>query len=226
MRYGNLWRQHRRVFTENLRGATISQYHPLHYKKVHRLTSQLFTKPGDFFKHTKLYVSVHVYEWETDTLHRFAMSVPMALMYGYEIETFDDPAIVAAETSIKLGAKLLLPGATIANIFPVLLKLPEWVPGTGFKKIANHVYHLTQETKRIPLEFVKKMIVGSILRPQVLVYLYARRRKEHLCLLWSPGSSRRKWLSVRLRRKSRWFSMWHTRRTEVCNIADIFRNKF
>jgi len=87
----------------------------------------------------------------------------MALMYGYEIESPHDPAVVAAETSTKLGAKLLLPGATIANVFPVLLKLPEWFPGAGFKKKANEVYHLTQETKRIPLEFVKKKIVSPIL---------------------------------------------------------------
>jgi len=223
MPYGDLWRQHRRVFTENFRGAMISQYHPLHYKKVQRLTSQFFTNPEDFFKHAKLYGPAYAFYMETDICDRFAMSVPMALMYGYEIEKFDDPAIVAAETSIDLGTKLVMPGRTIANIFPVLLKLPEWFPGASFKRMANRAYHFTQETKRIPLEFVKKMIVGFVLRLQVLVCLCANRRREHPRLLSLAGSLKRNWLSVPLSKKRKYFSMWHIRRTEVCLDAIIFR---
>ena len=154
------------------------------------------------------------------------MSVPLGLMYGYEVESFDDPAIVAAENSMKLGAKLILPGSTIANIFPVLLRLPEWVPGAGFKKLVNHVYHLTQETKRIPLEFVKRKVVSRFNVFGILHFdmYYAERRRDHLCLLLFPTFWRGKWLLVLLRKKSRRSLMLHTQHTEVCNGIGIFQN--
>ena len=88
------------------------------------------------------------------------MTVPMSLMYGYIPESFDDPAIEAAEESVRLATTLLLPGSTLANVFPFLTKLPAWLPGTGFKRKAERVRHLAEETQRIPWEFVQREFVS------------------------------------------------------------------
>jgi len=93
---------------------------------------------------------------------RFSVSIPLMLMYGYKPESFEDPALAAAETSLELGFQLYLPGATLANIFPILLHVPSWFPGAQFKRTAKRVRALTDEVKRIPLEFVKSQFVGLL----------------------------------------------------------------
>jgi len=107
--------------------------------------------------------------YPNQTLHRFpaslSITVPMSLMYGYTPESFNDPAIEAAEASVHLGAPLLMAGSTLANIFPVLTKVPSWFPGAGFKRKAEKVRYLTQETQRIPWEFVQREFVSRFQVP-------------------------------------------------------------
>jgi len=91
------------------------------------------------------------------------MTIPLSLMYGYTPESFDDPAIQAAEQSVRLGTTLYMPGSTLANIFPILTKVPSWFPGAGFKRRAEKVRYLTEETKRIPWEFVQSEFVSESL---------------------------------------------------------------
>ena len=88
------------------------------------------------------------------------MTIPMSLMYGYTPESPDDPAIEAAEEAAHLGLALVLPGATLASIFPVLTRIPSWFPGAAFKRKAEKVRYLTQEVKRIPWEFVQREFVS------------------------------------------------------------------
>jgi len=80
-------------------------------------------------------------------------------MYGYTPTSFDDPAVSAAEQSLHLGATLYLPGTTLANVFPILTRVPSWLPGAGFKRKAERAKFLSEESKRIPWEFTRKEFV-------------------------------------------------------------------
>ncbi len=82
------------------------------------------------------------------------------MMYGYVLETLDDPIIHVADEATRLVATLLEPGGTLVNILPVLRHIPFWVPGaTGMKK-AEQVRQLTEEMLRIPMEHVKAAFVN------------------------------------------------------------------
>jgi hypothetical protein len=63
-----------------------------------------------------------------DTFIKLGISIPMSLMYGYDIESIHDPVIEAAEKSVSLAAPLLAPGGSIINVFPILGKIPPWFP--------------------------------------------------------------------------------------------------
>jgi len=99
----------------------------------------------------------------------------MNLMYGYTPESFEDRAVMAAEESLALGANLYLPGTTIANVFPILTRLPSWFPGAAFKRQAERVRELASECQRIPWEFVQKQYVSY--------YLVVLRIRAFLTLL-------------------------------------------
>jgi len=92
---------------------------------------------------------------------RLSISIPLSTMYGYDITSLDDPVIVVADKSIKLGTELLVPGSTFINIFPILGRVPTWFPGAKAVRIAAEVKKLTAEMKRIPMEFAKTMMVSE-----------------------------------------------------------------
>jgi len=86
----------------------------------------------------------------------------MATMYGYDVKSVDDPAIVAADECLDQGTSLLLPGATYINLFPALKYLPKWFPFFNDRAKAEEVRLKTEEMKRIPLQIVKDSIVSTI----------------------------------------------------------------
>lgn len=94
-------------------------------------------------------------------LHRLSISIPMITMYGYEVESFQDPCIVAAEESVAVGGDLLLPGRSWINTFPVLRYVPPWFPGATTRRIAEKAREINRRVKEIPFDFVKKKVVSD-----------------------------------------------------------------
>jgi len=52
------------------------------------------------------------------------------------------------------------PGSFLVNIFPFLLKIPEWAPGTAFKKIAKGWRRDTEMMVELPYADCLKGIVS------------------------------------------------------------------
>jgi len=89
-------------------------------------------------------------------------------MYGYDVESINDPCIANADKSITLGVRLLLPGGTLINIFPILAYVPTWFPGASSRKLAAEVKRLTDEVIRFPMDWVKLRMVCPL---QILFFL-------------------------------------------------------
>ena len=87
------------------------------------------------------------------------MAIPMKTMYGYDVESIDDPCVTGADKSITLGAPLLLPGGSFVNIFPVLASVPSWFPGASSLKVAAEVKRLTDNIIRIPMDSAEMRMV-------------------------------------------------------------------
>lgn len=84
----------------------------------------------------------------------------MAMMYGYEVNSTNDPCIAAADRSAGLGARVLAPGGSMINVLPFLRHFPAWFPGASSHKIAAEVSRLTDEMIRIPTELIKRRLVS------------------------------------------------------------------
>ena len=79
-------------------------------------------------------------------------------MYGYDVESVDDPWVTNSEKSIMLGIELLVPGGSLVNIFPTAPVLA-WLPGASSYKLAAKVKRLTEEVRRVPMEWAKMRMV-------------------------------------------------------------------
>lgn len=66
----------------------------------------------------------------------------MKIVYGYELKSRQDTLLLNTERVLGLAAYAALPGHWLANIFPALRHLPEWLPGCAFQKFAREAREL------------------------------------------------------------------------------------
>ena len=78
------------------------------------------------------------------------------MTYSINILPYDDPYIKIAEEAVAAFAELVIPGAFLVDIIPVLKYVPEWFPGARFQrkaavmrehaaKIRNTTFTVTEE---------------------------------------------------------------------------------
>ncbi|KDR69754.1 hypothetical protein GALMADRAFT_77060 [Galerina marginata CBS 339.88] len=151
-RYGDAWRLRRKICQQHFRLEVAQKYHPQQIEKVHNLLQGLLDSPAEFDHHNKM----------------LSISIPMATMFGYDVKSIDDPCIFAADQSILLGARLLLPGSSYMSFFPGLAKVPAWCPGASACKAAAEVRRLTDEMQRLPMEFVAKRLEEGTATPSLV----------------------------------------------------------
>ncbi|KAK1765144.1 O-methylsterigmatocystin oxidoreductase [Phialemonium atrogriseum] len=91
-----------------------------------------------------------------DHIRKEAGAVILKIAYGYTAEPFkNDVLIDMAGDAMDKFARAGVPGAFMVDMMPFLKYLPDWIPGTGFKRIARQWgAELTDVTEK-PYAFVK-----------------------------------------------------------------------
>ena len=58
------------------------------------------------------------------------------MTYSINVRPYDDPHIKIAEEAIEAIAELMVPGAFLVDIIPILKYVPKWFPGAKFQSKA------------------------------------------------------------------------------------------
>ena len=58
------------------------------------------------------------------------------MTYSINIHPYNDPYIKIAEEAVAASGELLIPGAFLVDIIPILKYVPEWFPGAKFQSKA------------------------------------------------------------------------------------------
>ncbi|KIJ66983.1 hypothetical protein HYDPIDRAFT_108954 [Hydnomerulius pinastri MD-312] len=137
LRYGEVWRRTRRIFHQSFRAEAASDFRPMQLDKAKQLLSNIAKNPTEFMAHIKL----------------LAMSVSMAVVYGYDTVSHEDEVVTLIEKGIEFSLKVLSPErATVLRFFPWVLHLPSWLPGGWMRKEAEESRRVSAETVNVPYE--------------------------------------------------------------------------
>ncbi|KAL1707952.1 cytochrome P450 [Schizophyllum commune] len=98
------------------------------------------------------------------------------IAYGYKIEEKGvDPMIALADQVMKEFSEIAQPGAYLVDFLPLLKSLPDWLPGTGFKKTAKAYKKTLDDVGELPIAHVREELakgapntsfVGTLIREE------------------------------------------------------------
>ncbi|KAG6375513.1 cytochrome P450 [Boletus reticuloceps] len=126
--YGDTWRLHRRIYHQALNSEAAAKYRPMQCAKARQLIVNLAEDPRHYSAH----------------LHTYSTSIIMSIVYGYDTAPTNDPYVEYAEQGVKAISKATDPkGAALLAMFPFLLKLPTWMPGSFKAEAALAMYYAT-----------------------------------------------------------------------------------
>ncbi|KAL0958953.1 hypothetical protein HGRIS_014265 [Hohenbuehelia grisea] len=161
--YGDTWRKHRRLFHQKFRQGMVSDLQPLQTQKARELLSNLLHSPEDFREH----------------LRHFPASVIMYATYGYEIAPHNDPIVTLVDEASKMITETILLGAQVVNVIPALRFLPDWMPGTGFKRVAKACQEKVNNMQDVPFETVKRQLNAGTAVPSWTTELFEENAAQN-----------------------------------------------
>ncbi|KAG1770938.1 cytochrome P450 [Suillus occidentalis] len=145
--HGSDWKLHRKMFHHALRVESASRYHDIHMKRVRPLLKDLLDDPSHF--------EIHI--------QRFVASNVMAFTYGYDVAPRNDPMVANVKELVDILAKALSPErSAILSAFPILTRLPAWLPGPGSQPDAARARELAGQVLNVPFNLVKKNIAAGV----------------------------------------------------------------
>jgi len=147
-RYGDAWRLKRRIFHQEFNSTTSHKFMDTQLQYARSTLNLIKENPVRYEDHLKFFTSGTI----------------LKTVYGFEIKTADDPYIRIAEEGVK-AIDGLLPGKFLVDAFPILMYLPDWLPGTGFKGKARQWGKQMMDSCRIPFEDITKSFLDGTASP-------------------------------------------------------------
>ncbi|KAF9241875.1 cytochrome P450 [Melanogaster broomeanus] len=162
MPYGGRWRLQRRIYHQAFNTKAALDYRPIQLRKARQMVVNLVDDPKRFAAH----------------LFTFSTSVIMMILYGHDSAPTNDPFVEFAEKGMDAIVKAARPEtAALLNIFPFLLKLPTWMPGS-FKAEASVSKRYADEFREAPFDMVKKKMAAGTDIPCVMTDAIRRNESD------------------------------------------------
>ncbi|TFK25368.1 cytochrome P450 [Coprinopsis marcescibilis] len=135
LKYGDRWRERRRLFHEHLRPSKSSVYEPKILDQVRRTMVQLANRPPDKIQ---------------SIFRHMSGGIALSVSYGLSIGDKDDLHIAFAEEVLGKLNSLAGPAVFVLNRFPIFRHIPSWFPGARFKRQALQVRPYADRFRELP----------------------------------------------------------------------------
>ncbi|GJE91213.1 cytochrome P450 [Phanerochaete sordida] len=145
MNYGPEFKKTRKLLSTFLNPRIASQYWATQEIESLKFVLKLHRSPKDALKLAR---------WTTTSLI-------IRLMYGIEVKDEEDDLVSLAEEFAQLTAESTRLGKWLVDSLPILLRLPIWAPGAGFKRWAMRAKARMEEFSRVPYAKVKANIAAG-----------------------------------------------------------------
>ncbi|KAH9908332.1 cytochrome P450 [Xylariomycetidae sp. FL2044] len=119
------WRKERKLIHSAISIATNSKYEPFMAHESTRTLMDLLERPADFDDH----------------FCRYSYGVLTRCMLGFDIDSVEHPFVQQTEWQINNGMQAFRPDVYPANLFPFLMKFPDWLVRSNatMKAIARRI---------------------------------------------------------------------------------------
>ncbi|CAE6467599.1 unnamed protein product [Rhizoctonia solani] len=157
-RYNDVWRYYRRTMNNWLNIRAVDEFNDLQERQAHSLLQRLLnaTKRAQPFECAKEEIF-------------FSMGSSMLqLAYGYKPQNPQDPFFKEVVLAFHNAALAGMQTNFLVNAFPALLYVPDWFPGTGWKRIAREWGVQQDKAKTKPFEWVKDQVASGLHQPSLL----------------------------------------------------------
>ncbi|KAF7334865.1 Cytochrome P450 [Mycena sanguinolenta] len=148
MEYGNRWRSHRKMFYEGFNVGAVEQFQPQELAATHELLRRLLRGSADV----------------VNDFRHFTGAVIMNITYGIDIRGADDKYIKIAKEGIERISTASMPGAFLVDSIPALKYVPNWIPGTEFKRKAINWKKIVQDSLQLPFAETQQNIATGTAR--------------------------------------------------------------
>lgn len=145
--YGDHLREYRKHFHRVIGSrAALDIYNPIEEIETHRFLKRVLAKPDQLLAHVR----------------HTAGAIILRISHGYEVKENNDPFVDLADLAVDQFSKSTATGAWMVDIMPSLAKVPEWLPGAGFKRVAREWHETLEEMVSAPYKFVKDQMAAGI----------------------------------------------------------------
>ncbi|KAL1962244.1 hypothetical protein VTN77DRAFT_9900 [Rasamsonia byssochlamydoides] len=156
--------------------AAVTRFYPLLEAEAWRFLWRVLQKPDDLLQH----------------IRTEAGAVILKIAYGYTIEQHKrDPLVDHADEALARFSLAAVPGAWLVDIVPFLRYLPDWFPGTGFKRTARSWRRSVTNVTEKPYAFVKRQMANGRYEPSYVSQLLEQGDldpEEEFVVKWSAMS--------------------------------------
>ncbi|KAG2093331.1 cytochrome P450 [Suillus discolor] len=151
--YSDKLKLHRRIFHQAFHLKAVSSFRPIQMRNTRILMLNLLASPEVYGTH----------------FNTFSTSIIMSIMYDYAIAPANDPFLALVDRSLEIDIKLFRPEvAAVVTQFPILEKLPPWLPGASFVRDAIFQRTLVPMIVDMPFEHVKNNMAAGTAAPSVV----------------------------------------------------------
>ncbi len=158
--YGDRLRSYRQRFHRFFgTQASLARYGPVQEAEVGRFLLRILRQP----------------EGLRDHLRTEAGAIILKMAYGYTVDPDrEDPLVTQADLAIEQFSAASMPGDWLVDTIPMLRHLPDWMPGTGFKRTAREWGQTVMEAVERPMSFVKMQMEANTNAPSYVADQYKK----------------------------------------------------
>ncbi|KAG9093309.1 hypothetical protein FS749_014628 [Ceratobasidium sp. UAMH 11750] len=152
LHYGDRWKEHRRMMHAWLQKSAARSFQQSQEQQTRMLLAHLLTS------------SDHL----QDELYRTIAATLLRSVYGYHLETLNDPFVIGAKTAIDNLARAAMSTNFLVNAFPALSHVPSWLPWTGWKQTAQAFREQKNSIMDDTFEWTKGQIAHGSNEPSIV----------------------------------------------------------
>lgn len=156
--YNDTWRHYRRMMNAWLNNRAVIQFHNLQEHQTRLLLQRLLDASG----------KSHPFERVKSEFFFTTASIMFQLAYGYQLRGDHDQYYMEAKKAIEHIMSSVMFTNFYVNLFPALARVPDWFPGTGWKRTIRAWREQKEKAINAPFEWTQAQVNAGLSEPSML----------------------------------------------------------